>query len=160
MAGSVFGAIALVISIAAFWEPRKVKLSVEMSTGFMLSQVTGQEKIDVYIITVKNIGIRAVSITNVYLHFGGKSRGNIFIGLLNQNSPLQYYTPKFPVRMEQGESFSYYLVKQKLNTALDHFEEKTSLHSPLKIRVDEVTQGTKYYKTNLKLGDFIENKRL
>ncbi len=121
-AGSIFGAIALVISILAFLLPQKVKIKVEASTGFMLSQVPGVDRIDTYIIAVSNVGIKPVSITNLYLHFGKIERrnGDVFIGALNNDSLLQAYTPKFPVRLDQGESFSYYLLKEKLDNALYH----------------------------------------
>lgn len=36
-AGSVFGAIALVVSIFAFWDPKRVKIAASISTGIMLS---------------------------------------------------------------------------------------------------------------------------
>ena len=96
-----------------------------------------------------------ITINNVYLHFGDKKRGDIFVGMLNQNSVLQAFTPIFPKRVEQGESFDYYLLRDKLNVALAHYEEKTSLDTPLSIRVDEVTKGTQYYKMNWTLRNFI-----
>lgn len=154
-AGSIFGAIALVISILAFLLPQKVKIKVEVSTGCMLSQTTGVDRIDAYIVTVNNVGVKPISITNLYLRFG-KTRKNsdIFIGALNLDSPLQAYTPKFPVRLDQGESFSYYLLKDKLDFALYKLE-KASIDSPLYIRIDEVITGRKYYKTKLTLKTFI-----
>jgi hypothetical protein len=71
------------------------------------------------------------------------------------HSILQTFTPKFPQRLEQGESFDYYLLREKLNKALAHYEEKTSLDTPLSIRVDEVTKGSQYHKTNWTLRTFI-----
>lgn len=155
-AGSIFGAMALIISILAFLLPQKVRIKVETSTGFMLSQVPGVDRIDAYIVTVSNVGIKPVSITNLYLHFGKikKENGDIFIGALNIDSLLQAYTPKFPVRLDQGESFSYYLLKDKLDNALYHLE-KSPLDSPLYIRIDEVITGNKYYKTKFTLKTFI-----
>lgn len=76
-AGSIFGAIALIISILAFLVPQKVKIKVEASTGFMLSQVPGVDRIDAYIIAVSNVGIKPVSITNLYLHFGVNGRSQV-----------------------------------------------------------------------------------
>ena len=80
--GSVFGAIALVVSLVALWLPQRVKIAVGVSTGFILSQIPGIEKIDAYIITVKNTGMKPVTVTNVYLHFGSKKQGDIFVGML------------------------------------------------------------------------------
>ena len=65
--GSIFGAIALVVSLLAFWLPQRVKIEVEMSTGLMLGQISGMDRIDAYIITVKNTGMKAI--TSLYLIF-------------------------------------------------------------------------------------------
>lgn len=154
--GSLFGAIALIISLFALWLPQKVKLKVAMSCGMMLSQMPGIEKIDAYIITVKNVGMRAVTINNVYLNFGARRQGDIFVGMLNKDSPLEFYTPTFPKRLEQGESFDYYLLRNKLVAGLAHYEEKTPLNAPLFIRVDEVTTGNQYHKTKWTLETFIK----
>lgn len=121
----------------------------------MLVQIPGVDKLDAYIITVKNVGVRSLTIKNIYLHFGGKKSGDIFIGMLNQNSLLQAYTPSFPIRLDQGESFDYYLLRDKLRSALAHYEGKTPIDTPLSVRVDEVTKGTQYYKTKWKLKSFI-----
>ena len=153
-AGSIFGAIALMISMLAFLLPQKVKIKVEASTGFMLSQTPGVDRIDVYIVTVKNVGVKPISITNLYLHFGSpKKNRDIFIGAINLDSLLQAFTPKFPVRLDQGESFSYYLLKDKLDHALYKLE-KAPIDSPLYIRIDEVITGSKYFKTKLTLKTF------
>ena len=45
-AGSVFGAIALIISLLALWLPQRVKIKVSMSTGYLLSQMPGADKFD------------------------------------------------------------------------------------------------------------------
>ena len=120
-----------------------------------MSQIPEIDKVDAYIITVKNVGMKPISITNDYLHFGNKKQGDIFVGMLNQNSILQAFTPTFPQRLDQGESFDYYLLRDKLNAALAHYEEKTSIGTPLSIRVDEVTKGSQYYKTKWTLKTFI-----
>ena len=153
--GSIFGAIALVVSMIALWLPQRVRIKVSVSSGFMLSQIPGVDNIDAYIITVKNVGMKPITITNVYLHFGDKKQGDIFVGMLNLNSVLERFTPTFPKRVEQGESFDYYLLRNKLNSALAHYEKKTPIDTPLSIRVDEVTTGRQYYKTKLTLKTFI-----
>lgn len=158
-AGSIFGAFALIISLFALWLPQKVKLKVAVSTGMMVSQMPGVERIDAYIITVKNIGVRPITVNNVYLHFGNKKNGDIFVGMLNQGTLLQAYTISFPKRLDQGESFDYYLLKDKLDIALAHYEENTPLKTPLSIRVSEVTRGDRYFKTPWTLGTFIGHKK-
>ena len=64
-AGSLFGAIALVVSLFALWLPQRVKIKVSVSTGFMLSQIPGMDKVDAYIITVKNGGIKPITVDNM-----------------------------------------------------------------------------------------------
>lgn len=156
-AGSVFGAIALLISLFALWLPQKVKIKVEVRNAMMMSQIPEVGKIDAYSITVKNTGVRPVTINNVYLNFGGRKMGDIFVGMLNMGSPLQIFTPQFPKRLEQGESFDYHLLKDKLDAALAYYEEKTPLDTPLYIRVNEVTKGNIYAKTKWTLGTFIRH---
>lgn len=157
-AGSVFGAIALVISIIALWQPQRIRIQVSVSTAMMMSQLPGVGNLESYDVTVKNVGLRPVTISNVYLNFGGKKHSNIFVGILNQGSLLQPFTITFPKRLEPGESFDYYLLRDKLNTALAHYEEKTPLKTPLYICVAEVVKGQQYYKTKWTLKNFIGNK--
>lgn len=80
--GSVFGAIALVVSLVALWLPQRVKIAVGVSTGFILSQIPGIEKIDAYIITVKNTGIDRIN--NEYM-----PRLNLEIGRYINYSKLE-----------------------------------------------------------------------
>lgn len=54
--GSIFVAIAFVVSLFALWLPQRVNIKVSVSTGFMLSQIPGIDKVDAYVITVKNVG--------------------------------------------------------------------------------------------------------
>lgn len=158
-AGSLFGAIALIISIMALWLPQKIKIKVSMGLGILMTDMPGMGSIEEYIVTVKNIGMRAVTVNNIYLNFGKRKEvGDIFVGMLNKDSLLQATTPKFPKRLEQGESFDYYLLKEKLDAGLAHYEEKTPQDTPLFIRVDEVTQGVRYYKTKWALGSFVGEK--
>ena len=124
-----------------------------------MSQLPNANDLKAYAITVKNVGLRSVTISNVYLNFGGKGHDNIFVGILNQGSLLQTFTVSFPRRLEPGESFDYYLLKDKLDTALAHYEEKTSFKVPLYICVDEVVRGQQYYKTKWTLRNFIGNRK-
>ena len=69
------------------------------------------------------------------------------------------YTPQFPKRLDQGESFDYYLLRERLDKALIPYEEKMSLDEPFSIRIDEVTRGTQYYKTKWTLRTFIGKQK-
>ena len=154
-AGSVFGALALIISLFAFWLPQRVKIEVSISCGITIG--VENESIGFYKISVKNTGMRPVTVENVYLHFGPKENGDIFVGLLNCGTVFQALTPSFPKRVEPGASFDYYLDKDRLGAELSELGERRNLphDSPLKIRVDEVMKGGKYYKTTWTLRSFI-----
>ena len=154
-AGSIFGVIALVISLFALWLPQKVKIRVAVSSAMMANPIPGSENVEAYCITVKNIGMRAVTVNNVYLNFGGKKQNNIFVGMLNQGSVLDAFTPKFPKRLEAGESFDYYLLRDKLIAGLKHYEERTPRDRIFYVCVDEVTTGHQYHKTPWTLKTFI-----
>ncbi|OON84681.1 hypothetical protein BXO88_16060 [Oribacterium sp. C9] len=52
-------------------------------------------------------------------------------------------------------SYDYYLLKDRLDAALAPKEKKIPLEASLSIRVDEVTKGTMYYKTNMTFGTFV-----
>jgi len=99
--------------------------------------------------------VRAAAIDNIYLNFGAKKMGDIFVGALNQGTPLQMYIPHFPERLEQGESFKYFLLRNKLVEGLKHYKADTPENTSLFIRVDEVTTGTRYHKTKWTLKTFI-----
>ncbi len=153
-AGSIFGAIALVISILAFWQPQRVNIQASINTAIMMNTILDKD-IKAYVITVKNIGLRSVTVKNVYLNFGGKKNGIFFVGMLNEGSVLQAFTVKFPRKLEPGESFDYYLLMDKLDDALKHYEEKTPRKTAFYICVDEVIKGNMYFKTQWTLEDFV-----
>lgn len=153
-AGSIFGAIALVISLFAFWLPQKVKITATISTGMMLTQIPGIDRIDAYVITVRNLSIKPVTIENIYLNFG-KHDGDLFIGMLSQGTPLQVFLPKFPYRLDQGESFNYYLPRAQLCKAIRELENQRPLDAALRIRVDEVVKGTRYFKARWTMRNFV-----
>lgn len=153
--GSIFGAIALVVSLFALWFPQRVKICAAISTGVMIGQPPIIDNSNAYIITVKNMSARPVTIKNVYLHFGNKKQGDLFIGMINQGTALQCFTPKFPQRLDQGESFDYYLSKDRMDKAMIPYKSKWPINSRLSIRVDEVTKGAQYHKTNWTLKTFM-----
>lgn len=123
----------------------------------MISQKPGIERIDTYTITVRNLSARAITVNNVYLNFGGKKNGKVFPGMLNEGSLLQVHTIRFPKRLEQGEAFDYYLLRDKLNNALAEIEKEPK-ESKLFIVVDEVTKGSKYISTRWKLKTFVQTE--
>lgn len=154
-AGSIFSAIALLISLFALWLPQRVKIVASISAGIMVCQPPVTDDGTAYIITVKNLSQRPVTINNVYLHFGNKEQGDLFIGMINQGTPFQYYTPTLPKRLDQGESFDYYLSKDRVDKAMIHYKSKWPLNSRLSIRTDEVTKGNQYHRTNWTLKTFV-----
>ena len=155
LVGSAFSFIAIIISIVAFFYPRKIKIDASIATSFMLSQVPGVERIDTYTIKVRNLSAKAITVNNVYLNFGGKKNGIVFLGMLNEGSLLQVHTVRFPKRLEPGESFDYYLLQKKLDKALAEIAKEPD-ESKLYIVVDEVTKGSKYISTRWKLKTFTQ----
>ena len=155
-AGSVFGALALIISLFAFWLPQRVKIKVSISCGYTIGEKN--ERLGFYNIRVKNTGIRPITVENVYLHFGPKENGDHFIGRLNWGSVFQAFTPTFPKRVEPGASFDYYLDKDRLDAEISKLSERRNLpyDAPLKIRVDEVMKGRKYYRITWTMRSLIE----
>ncbi len=156
--GSIFGAIALVISLFALWLPQKVKIKVEGSCAIMAKPMQDSENIEAYAITVKNIGMRAVTIRNLYLNFGGKKQKKIFVGLINQGTVLELYNTTFPKRLEAGESCNYYLHRDRLVSGLQHIEDDKSRGLKFFVGIDEVTTGLQYHKTPWTLKTFIGEK--
>ena len=157
LVSAIFSFIAIVISLIAFFYPRRIKVDARITTSILVSQTPGIKSITAYTITVRNLGARAVTINNVYLNFGGKRQGNIFVGKLNENTPLQFITITFPVRLDQGESFEYHLLKDKLDYALANLAKEPK-DSKLNLVVDEVTKGQRYIPTKLTLRSFIDGQ--
>lgn len=152
-AGSIFGAIALVISILAFWQPQRVNIQASINTAIMMNTILDKD-IKAYAITVKNIGLKSVAVKNVYLNFGRQDKWQYFVEMLNEGSVLQAFSVEFPRKLEPGESFDYYLLMDKLNDALKHYEEKTPRKTAFYICVDEVIKGNMYFKTQRTLREF------
>ena len=149
-AGSIFAAIALIISLFAFYQPRKVKLNAKVTSGIIgfdcdYSALT-------LTIEVKNIGFKPVTVTNVYFTI---QRNDIFIGMIAKGTLLEGLEPKFPVRLEQGEQFSFYVPHDKFSHFLNEKAKYYPLDAQIGIRVDEVLTGIKRFKTNLKIRDFL-----
>ena len=85
----------------------------------------------------------------------------------NRISELPYELSKGnltdPLKEDKSRYFGKFvwgldMLREKLEIALAHYEEKTDLDTPLFIRVDDVTQGSRYYKTKWTLGTFIGHK--
>lgn len=122
-----------------------------------MSQLTEMNALEVYIITIRNMRMRSVIVKNIYLHFGDKNQGDFFIGYLNRNSELDLFAPSFPERLDQGESMDYYLMKDRLAEEFNkQYKGKLFMDAPLRIRIDEVTTGTTYYKTKLRFNNFVK----
>ena len=155
--GSALSLMAIVISLSAFFYPRRIKIDASISQSFLMSTAPGIEPVLSYTITVRNVGAKAVTVKNVSLNFGGrKNKENIFIGMLNEGPILRYVTTKFPVRLEAGESFDYYLSKDKLDYSLCKIA-KEPREAKLFIVVDEVIKGSRYIPTKWTLNTFIRD---
>ena len=153
-AGSVFGAVALVMSIFAFWLPQKVKIDANITSGYGLSHIPEVNSIAVWIITVKNAGIRPITVDNIYLNFGEKE-GDVFVGMISEGTPFDSYMPKFPRRLNQGEAFNFYMPVEELREGLKSISANKSLDANMRIVVDEVITGKHYFKTECTLRTFV-----
>lgn len=148
--GSVFGAIALVVSLVAFALPQKIKMEASLSIGTIVDPF--YNKFDIIELIVSNTGIKPFSVNGLYLGLKGKN-DIMFVGLMSADTFLKAYMPKFPVRLNEGESFSYYIPKEKLGDYLRKEEE--DYNQRLMIIVDEVTTGKNYFDTDTSIKDII-----
>lgn len=149
--GSIFGAISLVVSLAALWLPQIVSFTVSFSYGFTTVCDNGK---NLYIITVTNVGMRPIVINNIYFHFGRKRNKDMILSNFVWRPEDPECTVTFPKRLEQGEAFNYYLDEGELNLALRRLKDVSS-NAPLRIRVDEASEGVMYFRTKCKLKSFI-----
>ena len=155
-AGSLFGALALVIALVALYRPQKVKMKVSITSSVA---TVIDEGIWLYTITVKNSGIKPFTVKNFYLHFGDKCQGDVFIGLLNRGTIIESINQGFPVHVDQGESFDYHLCKERLDFDLMNLAKENNIpyEAPLSLVVDGVINGRKYFSTSFSLKTFIGN---
>ena len=150
--GSIFAAIALIVSIIAFALPQKVSMDANLSIGSMFDQPF-KNRFDIIEITVSNSGIKPFSVNGIYLGVNGDDN-LMFVGLMSDDTILKPHMPKFPVRLNQGESFNYYVPKDKL---CDYFlKENYDKDLLLEIIVDEVTTGKRRITTDKTIGSIID----
>ena len=142
--GSIFAAIALIVSLIAFALPQKVSMDASVSIGSIFSQ-SFMNRFDIIEITVSNTGIKPFSVNGIYLGVNGNDK-LMFVGLMSDDTILKPFMPIFPVRLNEGESFNYYVPKDKL---CDYFlNENYDKDMLLEIIVDEMTTGKRRITTD------------
>ena len=75
--------------------------------------------------------------------------------MIAKGTLLEELEPKFPVRLEQGEQFSFYVPHDKFSHFLIEKAKDYPPNAQIGIRVDEVLTGIKRFKTNLRICDFL-----
>ena len=153
-AGSVFGAIALIVALIALFRPQMIKMKVEITSALA---VIG-DGIQLYSITVKNTGIKPFTVNGVYFRFGNKKNSAV-LALLPTDSIVDQFNPKYPKCVNQGESFNHNLIKVKTDMGLKSMalEHGIPMDAPLYIGIDEAIKGRKYFATKYTLETFAKN---
>lgn len=151
--GSIFGAIALIVSLIALLLPMKRKLDAKAEYGYFLDQSLSKTY-ELIVITVKNTGSKPATINNIHVNFD-EHDGFLFVGLLAENTPAFHQNPRFPVRLEEGSSVDYYIPKEKF---VEYLKKEVSIspYSKFQIIVDEVIDGKQYYNTKWTKQSIIE----
>ena len=150
--GAIFGALALVVSIIAFIVPSIAKIDASLMFGFIGG--IDENYFDVMTVTVKNTGMKPVTIKNIYLRFE-KFSGTIIIQTMGNGTPIQYIQTNMPQRLDVGEQFNFLIPLDKLIVFLKDQEDIQS-SSKVILVVDEVTEGIKQFKTKISKEDIIK----
>lgn len=153
--GALFGALALVISILAFVIPSMTKINATLMFGFVGG--SNSQTFDVLTVIVKNLGMKPVTINNVYLRFKGFP-GTIFISTMGNGTPIQHIQTSFPKRLDVGDSFSFLIPEEKLINFLKAQDQIKSTAKVI-IVVDEVTEGYKKFETTITKSDIVKSVR-
>lgn len=150
--GAIFGALALVVSILAFVVPSITKIDASLMFGFIGG--IDENYFNVMTVTVKNTGMKPVTINNIYLRFE-KFSGTIIIQTMGNGTPIQYIQTNLPQRLDVGEQFNFLIPLDKLIVFLKDQEDIQS-SSKVILVVDEVTEGIKLFKTKISKEDIIK----
>lgn len=151
--GAIFGALALVVSILAFVVPSIAKIDASLLFGFVGG--IDDNYYDVMTVTVKNIGMKPVTIKNIYLRFE-KFDGTIIIQTMGNGTPIQYIQTNLPKRLDVGEQLNFLIPLDKLIVFLKDQEQIQST-SKVVLAVDEVTEGIKLFNTKISKKDIIKS---
>lgn len=139
--GSVATAIALIIAIRQYKQPLAKKIKISYSTAFPLmdNSTIGST---LFAITVSNIGVRPIVLSNIYLNIGSKNL------ILNNTIPVGLSEVNFPVTLEQEEAVSMYLPYKIIGIQILGFIEKNDISEfdTVKILVTDTTGGNHYQK--------------
>ena len=151
--GAIFGALALVVSILAFVVPSIAKIDASLMFGFVGG--IDDNYYDVMMLTVKNIGMKPVTIKNIYLRFE-KFDGTIIIQTMGNGTPIQYIQTNKQKRLDVGEQLNFLIPLDKLIVFLKDQEQIQST-SKVVLAVDEVTEGIKLFNTKISKKDIIKS---
>ena len=149
--GAMIGSVALIIAIKAYLLPIKRNIKATLTSGFFINETMS---IDVFSIQVTNSGVRPITVGSIGL---GYDEHTIFLDSVPRNTVLQFFEPKYPVKLEQGSYVTFYLPRDLFIAGMiEQFGNKPELHNKkMYIKVsDDSTTGLKI-KTHYYLKDFL-----
>lgn len=153
--GSLFGAVALIIALFALWIPQKVKIKVVVDIGTIISDIPEEKRL--YSITIKNIGLRAITINSIYMNFDKQSNRFFYLKTPAADRFLVSSNPSFPKRLEIGEELVFYMWKDEADKHIRKDINAKNINKHCYVYVNEVTQGKITIKTDWTVKTFIED---
>lgn len=144
--GSLITAIAVVVAVVQYKQPLKKCVKITFGTAFPVYDYGLGD--NYYCITVANIGIRPLIITNIYLNAG--KRNYVINNLMTQ---LDTDNPRcsFPIELSPEESFETYISYSELAKAFSDLIRRHEIvpNRKIKILVTDTTSGKHYRKTKV-----------
>ena len=139
--GSVATAIALIIAIRQYKQPLVKRINISYSTAFpvMANNTIGMIS---FAITVSNIGVRPIVLSNIYLNIGSKNL------ILNNVLHPELPAVNFPVNLDQEEAVTMYLPYEEIGSQISKLIENNEISAldAVKILVTDTTGGNHYKK--------------
>lgn len=153
--GALIGAIALIIALKAYMQPIRISMSAKIQWGSIVNQIYSE---DVYSIDVVNKGIRPVTVKNVSLQVADKT---LFLDTIWQGRTLSAFEPKFPVRLDQGNSVTVYLPYDKFRIDITNLviNERINEQDRIYIVIRTADDTTLKFKTKEKVSTFVNHTK-
>lgn len=151
-AGTIIGVVALIIALLAYIKPTRKRIKATFDLSSMTAH-TGMTAMT-YTITVCNLGVPTITISSVQLRVGDHS---YLIEMMENRSFLKIVQPKFPVKLESGQSISMIIQKHRMDRLLgkEFIKQKEYIHDNVLILVRDATDREYCFPTNRRVYDFI-----
>lgn len=148
--GAFLSFMAVVIALCAYSLPLRIKLKAELGSAY---GVTGSSEIEFYTITIRNCGLRPVTIDDVMIRVG-KHNKYIILWKAGEFSILHSESAQTPKRLETGEAMTLYLYRNRLDLTVKK-SARENKNERLYIVADEAVEGKKYFRTKAWTRDFL-----